>query len=94
MSVIFENTSLANGEERGATWKEGRGLLICINTRLSMFEIADSVLHEYAHAMTWSTERIESRDDVPQHPPEWGIKFAELWTDWHDFDGLKKSKEY
>jgi len=91
--VQLQFTRVPMKHERGATTRSGRKLFITINLRADLFGVIDCLLHEYAHALTWRHDRIERNTDE-DHPPEWGIALAKLWTHMFDEYGMEKSREY
>lgn len=49
---------------------------IRIDSRLGMHAAFHVLLHEWAHALAWTTESPRVED----HGPEWGLAMARIWT--------------
>jgi hypothetical protein len=82
-------------EVLGVTTRTGRSLTVAMNMRYAKWLLLDYLLHEFAHAITWSTERVESsKGHLSHHDEIWGATFARVYRDWHDAGGWKRSEEY
>jgi len=55
--------------------------LIRINSKKAFSERIDTILHEYAHALTWF-----GADCVEDHSDEWGLCYAKLYRAWDEWD--------
>lgn len=49
---------------------------IRIDNRLGTHAAFHVLVHEYAHALAWTTESPRVED----HGPEWGLAMARIWT--------------
>jgi predicted SprT family Zn-dependent metalloprotease len=62
---------------------------IRINRRTSLTQRIDSILHEWAHVLTWF-----GAGHYEEHPDEWGLCYAKIYRAFMDWDfGRKKSEE-
>lgn len=67
--------------------EDGRGgLVVVLDARHSFYSAVDSLLHEYAHAMTWDTE--------PPHGPAWAGSYAALVAAFEDGDAWTDSQAW
>lgn len=51
--------------------------LIELDPRQSRISIVDTLLHEWAHCLTWTYST-----KVDDHSPEWGVNYARLYRAW------------
>lgn len=67
---------LINGPYYGLTsWNEiGQRFDIALDPRQPFSTLLDTLIHEYAHAMTWNTQGEE------QHGPAWGVAYAKCYN--------------
>lgn len=65
----------------------GRRFYIRINSRKPYSERIDTILHEWAHVLTWfGAGRAEDHSD------EWGLWYAKLYRNWERIYGEKKEE--
>ena len=88
--VALHFTRIPLRGERGATVRHGRVLRILINLNLDMYHAAETLVHEYAHARDWRHERQDKTRK--HHASEWGVSYAELYSDFYDEGGAERSK--
>ena len=65
---------------------EGRRFLVRIDSRLTWIEGLDTLLHEWAHVLSWHNE--------PHHSDEWALAYGRIYRAWHEDNGWKESREY
>ncbi len=79
------NVSVESREikEHGYTEFHG-GLFICIkiNRRKSYNLKIDTLLHEWAHCLTW----LGAESEIEDHSAEWGIAYAKLYRTFLEWD--------
>lgn len=63
---------------------DGRNVAFALrlDAALSSVGLVDGLLHEWAHALSWTTEH-PSFDD---HGPEWGLAMARAYRVWEGID--------
>jgi len=75
--------------------ESGKIIILMSRKRNRTYDYAiDTIIHEYAHARDWRHARIEGREDRKIHGPEWALYYGEMYTDIHDEDGWKLSREF
>ena len=69
-----------------------RRLRIYINVLCPKYVCLDTLMHEMAHCCTWPLRSMQGH--VADHSPEWGIKYAEIYSRYADEGGSKSSGSY
>ena len=69
-----------------------RKLLIHIDTKYPLHACIDTILHEFAHAVSWRHASMDAY--VPDHSEEWGLSLARIYRRFMDEDGDKESWEF
>ena len=77
----------------GACSRRGRKLAIEVNHRAPKYVMIGTLLHEWAHAMTWPVANLEESKPI-DHDAEWGLAYARIVRAYEDFDGWKTSRQY
>ena len=62
-------------EIHGVCCYEKKKFLITINRKKSFGLRIDTIIHEWAHALTW----FGAETDVEEHSAEWGIQYAKIY---------------
>jgi len=76
----------------GYVEQDGRKLNIHIDTRQPLYVAIDSLMHEFAHAMSWRHRSMDS--SVSVHSGEWGLAYAKVYRSYIDEGGIKESWNY
>ncbi len=73
-----------------ASYDSGRKLFsIRINKKKSLSSRIDTVIHEWAHALSW----FGSESEIEDHSSEFGIVWAKIYRNWLEWDyGRAKKK--
>ncbi len=61
------------------------GFFIYVNKSLPNFVKLDTVIHEWAHALTWF-----GADQEEDHSDEWGLTYAKIYRAWIAWDFSRK----
>ena len=69
---------------------KGRRFRISICSRQSWALQTDSLLHEWAHALTWFGADARQHED---HGPEWGLTYGQLYREFLVWDYGRGSAE-
>ncbi len=72
-AIVYVESAKIKGH--GYTKPEGGYFQIRINSRKSFALRIDTLLHEWAHCMTW----LGDESDIEDHGAEWGIAYARLY---------------
>jgi hypothetical protein len=85
--VVIRTKQLAPGIE-GTCARHRNRFVICIADRLNEKAGIEVLLHEWAHALSW-THKLDSVARMPlhdedlferlSHGPEWGVAYADVW---------------
>ena len=84
----------------GQAWRKGHRFYLRINpTSLCLeedeyqqvgltYRLADTLIHEWAHFRATKHAHVERQeyDNVLSHSAEWGVAYAEMYSDWCDHD--------
>jgi hypothetical protein len=65
--------------DHGETTQRGRTISVAVADNLTEVETIDTLIHEYAHAMTWRPFHALMHD----HDAMWGVAFAQIYTAYH-----------
>lgn len=81
----IRRVNMKDSENAGECTCEGRRrkFVIRIDKSLSIESTYDTLIHEYAHAMTW--DEFESLDS--EHFDNWGIAYAKVYRVYEEFIG-------
>ncbi|MEE8384488.1 MAG: hypothetical protein V3S01_01040 [Dehalococcoidia bacterium] len=80
-------------KEQGSCEQKGRVLVITINTATpTRWQGIDTLIHEYAHAMSWKHVNVENERDL-KHDEAWGVEYARLYTWFYDLGGAEASRK-
>lgn len=77
-----------------------RTIVIRISSRKnrSIDSALDTLLHEWAHAVTMPNERVwrrlEKAGNVQEHPDEFWLMLGRIYRSWHDEGGWSDSKKF
>lgn len=74
----------------GECYRLNKNIVIRINKETPRHEQISSLIHEWAHAMTWPNSRLEKINAL-EHPDEWGLDYAKIYRGWFDFGGFLES---
>ena len=69
----------------GDTWSSDKSYLIVVNRKKSYSVRIDTILHEWAHAMT-----VISGDHSKDHSPAWGVYHAEIYRKFFEWNYGKR----
>ncbi len=77
-------------------YRDGLKIIIKLSKRRvrTYAEMSETVIHEYAHARDIKLKRLEDKLDRFAHGPEWGLYFAEMYSDFNDDLGWEVSRTY
>jgi len=79
------------------TYYENRKCRIDLSRRLlrrSKTAMLETLMHEYAHALTMVNGRIYDRVlDLPEHPDEWALAYGRIYRYLIDDGGLARSTQ-
>lgn len=96
VEIIKDEEPNARGKREhldGRCYKTGRAeFLIQVSPKLKWSWAIETLLHEYAHAMTWPAAHREGYAD--EHPDEWGLAYARLYRAFTDDGGMIESRHY
>jgi len=76
----------------GYCYDKGSHFIIVINKGSTYYQKIDTIIHEYAHAMTMSNQKYRSRDEKTEHNAQWGICYAQAYRCYLDFINETKSR--
>lgn len=80
MRVKFRRLSEAKlGGLMGNTTQRGRTIVVDVCANLTETETEDTVLHEYAHVLSWRPFHAIMSD----HDAMWGVAFAQVYRAYH-----------
>lgn len=79
MRVKFRRVSPTKLDLLGNTTQRGRTVSIEISSNLTETETEDTVLHEYAHVLSWRPFHAITSD----HDAHWGIAFSDVYRAYH-----------
>ena len=68
--------------DQGVTTLSRRCLYIQIDIKYPLYSCIDTIIHEYAHAISWKHVSMEAH--TPDHSDEWGLAMARLCRDFDD----------
>jgi hypothetical protein len=71
----------------GECYKWTGNVTIRINKNIPKAEQLHSLIHEWAHAMTWPNRKLE-KSGRPEHPDEWGLAYAKIYRQCFDEGGF------
>ena len=74
----------------GECFRRNGYVVIRINSIFSIHEQISSLIHEWAHAMTWPNKRLE-RAGFNEHSDIWGLAYAKVYREWFDMCGFLTS---
>jgi hypothetical protein len=75
---------------QGESFRNGLNIIIRINKTIDPHYQRETLLHEWAHAMTWPNSRLEKLG-CPDHSDEWGLAHAKVYRGWFDMGGFVES---
>lgn len=77
-------------------WSKGRVIIRLSSRRCRSFHVAsDTLLHEWAHAMTMPNSRLERHParSHSHHGDDWALAFGRCYRSWVDEGGSDASKK-
>ena len=69
--------------------KVKKHFVIRLDPRLSWYSSVETLMHEYAHVLTWPLTY-----SYPDHSDEWALAFGRMYRKFHDENGYMDSREY
>ena len=76
------------GPDYGDCAQIGRNLTIRIHKNLKWNTAIDTLLHEWAHAVTWKCK------DPSPHGPEFAATYGKIYCDYYDRGGYLESRKF
>ena len=75
----------------GCVTLERRKLVVCIDIKYPLHVCIDTILHEYAHAISW--KHVSMDPYMFDHSDEWGLAMAKVYRAFNDEGGDLESGE-
>ena len=83
----------AGRDDKGETVRLGRRIYVRVDSRLKWGEAIDTLLHEWAHAASWTLDAAEQR--LPStHPDEFWLMYGRIYRAYYEENGWRKSRDY
>ena len=78
----------------GECYRRGRRILIRIDGSLTWYVAIETLIHEWAHAVSLKHDVLENKRVQGAHDSEWGINLARIYRAYYDEDGFLESRTY
>lgn len=79
-------------EQFGDTLRRGRRIRIRILGNLPWHTAVETLLHEWAHAVCWTFEHVESWK--PDHDDHWAVTYGRIYRHFYDLGGAEASRTW
>ena len=82
-------------DTHGWCCRKGKKFIIRINRNLKEDLVIETLIHEYAHAISWNhlNDDMDS-EDLMWHGPAWGVAYSQVYQVYEEFFiGIPKSAE-
>ena len=76
----------------GYCYEKETHFILVINKESNYYQKIDTIIHEYAHAITMSERKYNSKDEKTEHDARWGICYSQAYRCYLDFINETKSK--
>lgn len=70
-----------------------RVIYLQISPKLDGYHSAHTLIHEYAHALTWPVSKRQL-EESPEHGPVWGAVYGELYAAFYDDGGASDAEDF
>ena len=74
--------------------RRGKRCYIRIDNRLTWHPATETLLHEWAHAVSLKHDNLESRRAGGAHDEGWGLNYARIYRRYFDEDGVIESRGF
>lgn len=88
------NPRRVKNREWGECYRRGKRMYIRIDSRLTWHIAMDTLIHEWAHAISLKHESLESQRRFGVHDEEWGMNYARIYRAFFDEEGCIESRQY
>tara|TARA_R110000803_G_scaffold94110_7_gene161606 strand:+ start:1957 stop:2325 length:369 start_codon:yes stop_codon:yes gene_type:complete len=69
----------------GYCYEKDSHFILVVSKDFSYYQKIDTIIHEYAHAMTMSEHKYNSKDEKTEHDARWGACYAQAYRCYLDF---------
>lgn len=82
--VVVRYNQVIADDLLGETYRRERKLFIRVSRSCTRREAIETLLHEWAHAVTWPNDRLMRCGKDPDHSDEWGLAWTRIYRNFFD----------